>query len=38
MEKTLESHQDNRNHKDSFFIKDNGFWYNICSYIEQWED
>ena len=33
IEKTLESHQDNRNHKDSYLIKDNEFWYNIGSYI-----
>jgi hypothetical protein len=35
MEKTLESHQDNINHKDSYLIKDDGFWCNIGSYIEQ---
>jgi hypothetical protein len=35
MEKTLESHQDNRNHRDSYLIKDNEFWYNIDSYIEE---
>jgi hypothetical protein len=36
MENTWESHEDNRNHKNSYLIKDNGIWYNIGSYIEQW--